>query len=192
MSYEDSYTFFLTIQESHVYFIHQSAKEYLTDKAADKIYSAGKGPIHFDIFTQSLAAMSGTLKQDIYKLGRPEILVKDIMPPHPDPLAAVRYSCIYWIDHLLSSSNKTPNYQNELSDNGAIFDFFKKHFLYWLEGLSLFHSFSSSILSIRRLRDALQVYLQRFYVDKFTNNCSRHLIRDLTLVHSWEMLKDLY
>lgn len=159
---------FLTVQASYVYLIHQSAKDYLTTNAATKIYPTGPGLAHFDMFSRSLAAMSETLQErDIYKVRRPGILINEIKPPSPDPLVAVRYSCVYWVDHLRSTPDQDPDYKNKLSDRGAIFDFFKKHFLYWLEALSLFHRLPGGILSIRRLQDSIKVCLRNYTSIKY-------------------------
>jgi hypothetical protein len=150
---------FLTVQESHVYLIHQSAKEYLTANATGKIYPTGQVPIHFDIFTRSLATMSGTLRQDIYKLDHPGTFVNDIKPPNPDPLAALQYSCVYWVEHLYSTPHQVSDYENELSDNGVVFAFLKRHFLHWLEALSLIKGLSESIDMIDKLLVIVDVSL---------------------------------
>ena len=49
---------FLTIRDDHIYLIHQSAKDFLTTNASPRIFPAEPGPIHFDMFSWSLAAMS--------------------------------------------------------------------------------------------------------------------------------------
>jgi len=44
--------------------------------------------------------MSRTLQRDIYSLGALGYPAEQVKPPDLDLLAASRYSCIYWIDHL--------------------------------------------------------------------------------------------
>jgi hypothetical protein len=143
--------FFLAIGQCTIYFVHPSAKDFLLAKELDTIFPFGLGEVHYRIFFQSLRVMSKTLQQDIYKLNRPGVLINEIKPPNPDPLAAVRYSCIYWVEHLRSIPNQVPNYENDLSDNGAVFAFFKRHFLHWLEALSLIGGLSESIGMIDNL-----------------------------------------
>jgi hypothetical protein len=153
---------FLTVQENHVYLIHQSAKDYLTINATGKIYPNGQGPIHFDIFTRSVAAMSETLRRDIYELGRSGVLVNEIKPQNPDSLAAVRYSCVHWVKHLCLALEQVSDYK--FSDYGIAFVFFKEHFLHWLESLSLSRSLPDAISSIRQLQGVVTVRLQRLHL----------------------------
>src|SRR3984957_7426053 len=53
---------FLTIRENYVYFIHQSAKDYLTINASAIIFPAGHERIHYNMFSRSLDALSKTLQ----------------------------------------------------------------------------------------------------------------------------------
>src|SRR6202041_2407287 len=58
---------FLTIRDNYIYFIHQSAKDYLTSNAST-IFPAGRGRIHYYMFSGSLSALLKTLRRDIYNL----------------------------------------------------------------------------------------------------------------------------
>jgi NACHT domain len=147
---------FLTICDDYVYFIHQSAKDYLTTNAYVKIFPAGPGPIHHKICLQSLHALSKTLRKDIYNLKYPGPLTEKIIPD-PDPLVSVRYSCVFWIDHLCEIDGQGTDLSTGLSDGGAIFVFFKQHFLHWLESLSLICKLSDGVPSIRKLLNRVQV-----------------------------------
>src|ERR1700727_223397 len=55
---------FLTIRDSYVYFIHQSAKDYLTVNASNIIFPAECGRIHYDMFSWSLDGLSKILRRD--------------------------------------------------------------------------------------------------------------------------------
>jgi hypothetical protein len=52
---------FLTIRDNRIYFIHQSAKGYLTENASGIIFPTGCGRIHYDMFSLSLDALSKLL-----------------------------------------------------------------------------------------------------------------------------------
>ena len=52
---------FLTIRDHHVYFIHQSAKDYLAMNASAFIFPARRGRIHYDMFSWSLDTLSKNL-----------------------------------------------------------------------------------------------------------------------------------
>jgi hypothetical protein len=88
---------FLTVREGTVYFVHQSARDYLlTDaEAVNKIFLSGIGDVHYVIFLRSLKAMTQKLQQDMYKLRLPGISINSVQVPDPDPLAPLRYPCVY-------------------------------------------------------------------------------------------------
>jgi hypothetical protein len=90
---------FLTIREDHIYVIHQSAKDYL-DSNASTIFPSGRGAFQYDLLSRSLQAMSETLHRNMYELHQPGISIDLAKPPHPDPLAPLRYSCVYWASHF--------------------------------------------------------------------------------------------
>ncbi|KAN0085480.1 hypothetical protein V8E54_001947 [Elaphomyces granulatus] len=144
----------LTIRDNYVYFIHQSAKDYLTINASAIIFPAGHERIHYDMFSWSLDALSKTLRRNIYNLQDPGGVVKDV--PDPDPLASIRYSCVFWVDHLCKADDKSLDRKKKLSDDGTIFAFLKEHFLHWLESLSLIHKLSDGVLSIKKLLHKIQ------------------------------------
>lgn len=91
---------FLTLRDSTVYFIHQSAKDFLLKKAVDEIFPFGIKTMHYSIFSRSLQVMTGKLRRNIYGLQYSGFPVDHIERPKQDPLASVRYSCVYWADHL--------------------------------------------------------------------------------------------
>src|SRR6266487_1333528 len=126
----------LTIREDDdiVYFVHQSAKDYLTkDPKSDilsEIFPFGHAEGHRIIVSRSVEAMSMTLQRDNYKLQHPGCSIEEVKCLDPDPLASIRYACVYWIDHLceIESAHDIVG----LYDNGTIDVFLKKHFLHWL------------------------------------------------------------
>ena len=52
---------FLTIREGTIYFVHQSAKDFLLKNASDNIFPSGVRDMHYTIFSLSLKVISGTL-----------------------------------------------------------------------------------------------------------------------------------
>ncbi|KAK4173539.1 vegetative incompatibility protein, partial [Triangularia setosa] len=153
---------FLTIRERAVYFVHQSAKDFLLGTASDKafneasqeafklVFPAGMDDVSYVIFWRSLNAMSQKLRQDIYCLNAPGFLIDDVQAPNLDPLATVRYSCIYWIDHLRDFvSNTSAKWVRLLQDDGGVHKFLTTKYLYWLEALSLLRALSEGIKAIR-------------------------------------------
>jgi hypothetical protein len=143
---------FLTVRESTIYFVHQSAKDFLFKVAFDEIFPSGEGEAHYVIFLRSLQVMSRTLRRDIYSLCALGYPIERVKQPNPDPLAVSRYSCIYWVDHLCDwNSNSYANHKVDLQDGGMIDVFIRKKYLYWLEALSLCRSISAEVLSMAKL-----------------------------------------
>ncbi|RYO83308.1 hypothetical protein DL764_009469 [Monosporascus ibericus] len=112
---------FLTIQDNYVYLIHQSVKDYLSGKASN-----------------------------IYNLRHPGLLIGEIKAPDPDPLAAIRYSCIHWIGHFCDAYNRSR------PEAETVGQFLRKKFLYWLEALGLIQHMGNAILSMTRLESLLK------------------------------------
>jgi hypothetical protein len=153
---------FLTVREGTVYFVHQSAKDYLlTDtEAFNKIFPSGLGAAHYKILSRSLQILSKTLCRDMYSiraLGHP---IEQVKQPEPDPLVASRYSCIYWVDHLCDwNSNSRVQKSRGLQDGGIVEVFIREKYLYWLEALSLCRSMSAGVLSMAKFEASLSVSL---------------------------------
>jgi hypothetical protein len=147
---------FLSLREDTISFVHQSAKDFLVKEASNDIFLSGTNNIHHTIFSRSLQVMSRTLRRDIYNLSSPGISIDQVKPPDPDLLAAARYSCLYWVDHLLDCMTKG-NTMNDLKDGGSVYSFLCQSSLYWLEALSLMKSLSDGIIMIRKLENWLQV-----------------------------------
>jgi hypothetical protein len=149
---------FLTIREEIIYFVHQSAKDYLLAKAVHKIFPSGIREAHYVIFSRSLQVMSRTLRRDIYKLHTPGYPIERVVTPDPDPLATSRYSCTHWVDHLYDwNPNSCTNYRVDLQDGGAVDEFVRKTYLHWLEALSLCRNIWKGVLSMAKLESLVQV-----------------------------------
>ncbi|KAK8900837.1 hypothetical protein QC760_010601 [Botrytis cinerea] len=98
--------------------------------------------------------MSPILRRDIYNLHAPGISIDQFKQPDPDPLVAVRYSCLYWVDHLLECYAEG-TIHNDLKDSGSVHKFLRQSFLYWFEALSLIRSLPDGIVMIRKLENKL-------------------------------------
>ncbi|KAF2188788.1 HET-D, partial [Zopfia rhizophila CBS 207.26] len=142
----------LTIRERTIYFVHQSAKDFLLQEALDFIFPSGSKEVHYAVFSRSLLAMSNTLRRDMYSLGMLGYPIDRVELPDPDPLVASRYSCIYWVDHLcnLNPSSSAVDLV-DLHDGGRINQFLRQKFLYWLEAMSLCKTIPKAVVSMAKL-----------------------------------------
>ncbi|KAH6652182.1 HET-R [Truncatella angustata] len=124
---------FLTVRDDIVYFIHQSAKDFLVTEATDVVFPpGGVRAKHGALADLSLKLLSRHLKRDLYDLQDPGTFVEDIDPPALDTLAPLRYSCVFWVDHFLDGRS-----HNSQQDMSVIQEFLHQKYLYWLEALSL-------------------------------------------------------
>jgi hypothetical protein len=146
---------FLTLRERTVYFVHQSAKDFLLhEKASSVIFPDGLQAIHHDIFSKSLKVMAATLRRNVYGLKAPGCSIDQVNTPDLDPLGTVQYSCIHWIDHLHDCARSEVK---GLDDDGPVGSFFQRDFLHWLEALSLLRNLFGGLSSLLKLESLLQV-----------------------------------
>ncbi|PVH69315.1 HET-D [Cadophora sp. DSE1049] len=146
---------FLTVRENRTYFIHQSAKDFLLERAFDRIFPSGKADVIYTIFSKSLEVMSQTLRRDIYGLRDPGLPIEMVESPVPDPLAAVQYSCLYWVDHLLDCDRGHSTI--DLTKSGSVYQFLRTNYIFWLEALSLMNHLPDSIVIITKLENWMKV-----------------------------------
>ncbi|KAH7117476.1 hypothetical protein EDB81DRAFT_892342 [Dactylonectria macrodidyma] len=170
---------FLTIRNGHVYLIHQSVKDFLTTEMSGKIFQYGFTAAHHTIFLKSIQIMKETLRRDIYNLQHPGISIDDVRQPEPDPLAPARYSCFYWVDHLrVAISHGTSRPIDDLHDDGTIYKFLSKKYLYWLEALSLLRGMPERRLASASGDETVKVW------DAATGHCQATLKGHSGWVHS--------
>lgn len=188
---------FLTLREETVYFVHQSANDFLlrqskgTSKGAfDEIFPSGTSDVHHAIFSASLQIMSSTLRRDMYNLkkrgyplGHP---AEKINKPDPDPLAASRYACSYWVDHLTDSHHNTSqDHTVALQDGGPVDTFLRQKYLYWLESLSLCKAISKGVNSIAKLEMLVQKMPNAVELSHLVKDACRFIMsHKVTIEHS--------
>ncbi|PWI63992.1 hypothetical protein PCL_00834 [Purpureocillium lilacinum] len=142
---------FLSLRGGVIYFVHQSARDFLLKKAYNKVLPLGAAHQHYAIFTRSLKALSRLLRRDIYNLGAPGFPSDQISLPKPDPLASIRYSCLYWVDHLAACERRGTMGDKALQDGSVVHEFIEKKYLNWLESLGLIRSTSAGVLAVQKL-----------------------------------------
>ncbi|RWA09397.1 hypothetical protein EKO27_g5702 [Xylaria grammica] len=144
---------FLTIRGDIVYFVHQSAKDYLIEHKSDYMFREGLHAAHHTVFRQLIQALSRTLQENIYHLPSLGSRVDSIDLPDPDPLSGIRYACVYWADHL---ENANLVEKHDLDNRGLVHRFLEEHLLHWLEALSLLKSLGSGIEALTKVSSLLR------------------------------------
>ncbi|KAH7134345.1 WD40-repeat-containing domain protein, partial [Dactylonectria macrodidyma] len=140
---------FLTLEEGIVYFVHQSAQDFLLKQADDTFPTSIKGQ-NCLIFRRSLEVLT-ELKRNPYRLQSPGVLINEISRPDPDPLAHFQYSCVHWVDHLEQADD-----ERNTSDVEKIVQFVEARLLYWLEALSLLGKMSEGAHAVQKLKSMMQ------------------------------------
>jgi hypothetical protein len=135
----------------------------LLGKAFDRVFPSGKAEVNYIIFSRSYEVISRTLRCDIYGLHTPGFPIEKVEPPVPDLLAAVQYSYLYWVDHLLDCNKEDAT--NDLKDGGSVHQFLRTSYIYWLEALSLMKSLPDGIAIFIKLENWLQVSYTAFFKD---------------------------
>ncbi|KAL2885822.1 Vegetative incompatibility protein HET-E-1 [Ceratocystis lukuohia] len=156
---------FLTLNDNAVSFVHQSAKDYFMDQALDQVLPSDIAHQHQTVFMRSMDLLCETLERDIYHLKALGSLIDEVSPPDPGPLAAIRYSCTFWVDHFYDSPVDV-----RASENNEILAFFKTKYLQWLEALSLLRSVYTGVRAVGKLESCLQYaskHLQEIVKDAY-------------------------
>lgn len=155
---------FLNIQGDTIYFVHQSAVDFLHSDASTLPEIAMR---HHSIFWNSLNALleSEHMKRDIYGLEAPATRYEMIKLPHPDPLSDLHYCCIYWVDHLASwiyggNMISTPHSSTKNDAICKVHTFLRSKFLYWVEGLALHGQMQQVVKAIQKLQSLLVSQIQ--------------------------------
>jgi len=156
---------FLTVRDETVLLIYKLAKDYLEVSYTSRLQQGGPVQGYADISQRSLDAMS-KLSQNIYALPHVGSELGDKTVPSPDLLQGLRYSCVYWVQHVCQVYSQLDLYQSikeskensfDLHDNGQAHKFLEEHFLHWLEALSLMGKTSEGILMILSLGTSIPV-----------------------------------
>lgn len=159
---------FVTVRESIVYFVHQSAKDYLVANRAQRFFSTKTYQQQGLFVDRSLQAMTQTLQQDICRLKHPGS--QACTATINTQLKAISYMCSFWVDHLVkyfdSSSAENIPYQKCLVDEGSVHRFLLEHLLHWFEALSLLGEFNRGVLAILALESLILVIPLHFILQK--------------------------
>lgn len=142
---------FLTMRNGTIYFIHQSAKDFLVKQANQQLFPDGSEYAHMEILVASLSAMRNTLRKDIYELGHPSFSIDNLSQRalSDDPLGSIRYSCVYWIHHFRQTTLKGKANAHESHD--LIYTFLREKYVYWLEASSLLRSIFDMVPGVQKL-----------------------------------------
>jgi len=136
-------------QESPIRLLHPSFRDFLLDeqRCSDSHFWVNQREAHGEQARNCLRLMSCCLRRNICGLPTPGTLTTEVESGKVDQHlpAHVQYACQYWTDHLRLSSIS-------LIYEGHVLTFFQRHFLHWLEALSLMRKISDAVSMISDLQ----------------------------------------
>ena len=136
-----------------IYFIHQSAKDYIVSGNDQRIFPSNTADEHGKIIHRSLEVMSNALKKDIYDLKKPAAMVSEVERNFINgPLACIGYACSHWVHHLADCTQQD---RDILLGGGKVHKFLMTHLLHWLEALSLIGKVSESVRMLTNLESMI-------------------------------------
>jgi hypothetical protein len=125
---------FIKGRGTDIEFVHQSARDYLTEKDGRSILDSHKYYGHGEIALNCLSYLTEQLTVNLIKLSRPDSTWKSA--EKNALMASVDYAATFWVQHL-ECVKRTTLIQNALAEHGGVDIFFRTKFLEWLECLSL-------------------------------------------------------
>ncbi|KAL3487204.1 hypothetical protein BJX62DRAFT_241237 [Aspergillus germanicus] len=169
--------------DSPIRLLHLSFRDFLTDKKTRSVtaFWIDKKKRHLALAGQCLERMSGRkgLAQDICHLKSVGVLRKEINPAkvaHYIP-ADLRYACIYWVDHLVKGSIS-------ICDKDRAYQFLKRHFLHWIEALSLLGNLDKAVSYIQALLAQVASTKEGKEVSRFLHDARRFLLYNLSTIEA--------
>lgn len=140
---------FLILRNNTIYFIHQSAKDYLVAEAANGLGLNSQAQ-HFYLFERCLNALTMNLRRNIYSLEHPGFPIELVKPPQPDPLAPLQYCSMYWVSHLCDSGSD--RLAMALEPGSSLGEFIREKILNWIEAICLMLLLPDALKAMKRLQ----------------------------------------
>ena len=144
---------FLSVREEYVFFVHQSAKDYFTTGKGANVFPIDVWTDHKNAAHLCFELISNNLRRNIAGFDAPDASPDDLEHGSLDIVIpkAVQYACLFWLIHLEHGSHR------DRVEESLVDDFLRRHFLNWLEALSLLRKLSDSISMISSLESLLEV-----------------------------------
>lgn len=133
-----------SIRDAPVRILHLSFHDYLLSPNCP--FRVNEREKHRKIASRCFQVMEGQLKRNICNFSsfgmQSKNISSEIIAEHLTP--ALQYSCRYWAYHIQES-------KGGFTELGSVLNFFKKHFLHWLEALALIGKMFDAVKMIQSL-----------------------------------------
>ncbi|KAK3326978.1 WD40-repeat-containing domain protein [Cercophora scortea] len=152
---EDLHTIFIVPSQTSlpVRLHHPTFRDFLLnrDRCSDLNFWVDEKQAHEALAEGCIKIMSEQLKADMCSLKHPGALLKDVDQRHIEKCISpeLQYACVYWVQHYQKSGKS-------VSDGDEVHVFLQKHYLHWLETITLMGK-SSDMGAIIRLYHSILV-----------------------------------
>ncbi|KAK6828769.1 hypothetical protein RU639_003735 [Aspergillus parasiticus] len=164
-------------EDTPIQLFHQSFRDFLLHpKVCTKTkFWIDEEHIHRETLFRCIEVMTrenGGLSKNICQLSSDATLRSDINDEviRDHFPAELRYSCHHWIYHLQQG-------RYQITDHDEIHKFVQKHFLHWLEAMSVLGLAPEIVRGIRTLQSAVQPHSGRI-VSKFLHDAHRFILKN--------------
>ncbi|KAE8376302.1 hypothetical protein BDV26DRAFT_294231 [Aspergillus bertholletiae] len=128
--------------------LHLSFRDFLlaSHRCKDSHFWIDEKQAHRTLYQYCLKIMSSALRRDICCLEDPGANMTDIKPSvvYKFLPEQVQYACCHWVDHLQQSDIVASN-------DTALYDFLRTHFVHWLETMAIMGRIPIAILILNNL-----------------------------------------
>ena len=136
-----------------IHVLHKSFPDFLTDpqRCVDKRFFIPPLTCHRDILLSCLNVMKGELKRNICQLDDFVYLseVEDLPAQRTAYIGdSLEYACKFWTTHLIEAVGGGPDVEEVYK---AIDEFFKSHFLFWVEVLGLMEKLDIGVYALKNI-----------------------------------------
>ena len=137
-----------------VQLLHLSFRDFLLDqnRCLDDRFWVNEQEAHHKLALDCICLLSSSLQRNICRLPSLGTLKSEIAQKDIDSALspAVQYACRYWTDHVQMG-------KVELLDHGRVHNLLQKHFLHWIEAMSLIGKITEAIIAITNMAATINV-----------------------------------
>ncbi|RGP63769.1 vegetative incompatibility het-e-1 [Fusarium sporotrichioides] len=145
----------LLVREKKLYFVHQTAKEFVSERLWAGNISLG----HSCMAQKALDVMLSDLSKNICGMKQYDAPPPDEGSEDAKALGRLRYACFHWIDHLFYSKGEA---QTLLQLVESVLN---KRFLNWIEFLSFLKSYGIGVVALETLISILKTIATKMVPD---------------------------
>lgn len=152
---------FILVHKDTIYFVHQSAKDYLTAGSGFRNFPFDRSQEHRSIAENCLDTLNACLKD--HQFPDPASLSKQ--EPSEDEswlLSRITYACSYWIHHTLESVAQA--FFKDLPNQKKICDLLKFRFIAWVHALGSLKEVTACVGMIKELLDVSELNKSRWHL----------------------------